>query len=503
MSEYVLEMTGIEKSFPGVQVLKNVNFRLKPGQVHALMGENGAGKSTLMKILMGIYTADAGSILLDGQPVQVKEPKDAMERGISMIHQELNPVLDLQVYENVYMGRELRKISGIVDKKRMIREAQELLDTLGIPISALSMMRELSVAQCQLIEIVKAISINAKIIVMDEPTSAITDKEIATLFQQIEQLKKKNVAIIYISHKMDEIFKICDHITVLRDGEYIGDDESINLNQKELIRMMVGREINDVYPKIDVPIKDVVLEVKDLCYQDKVKHVSFSLRSGEILGIAGLVGAGRSELVESIFGIRKKDRGEIIKGGQKLQITHPRHAIRQKIALITEDRKFTGLNLIGTIKENITLASLSDSISHAGLIKHREEIQQTDSYIEKLRIKTPGRDTFAGDLSGGNQQKVVVAKWLLTEPDVIILDEPTRGIDVGAKRDIYLLIGELVKAGKAVIVISSEIPEIMGLCDRVLVMAAGRITGEVKRQDFTQELIMTYAAKFGEDKTHE
>lgn len=503
MSEYVLEMTGIEKSFPGVQVLKNVNFRLKAGEVHALMGENGAGKSTLMKILMGIYTADAGVIVLNGQPVQVKEPKDAMELGISMIHQELNPVLDLQVYENVYMGRELRKVSGIVDKKRMIQEAQNLLDTLGIPISARSMMRELSVAQCQLIEIVKAISINAKIIVMDEPTSAITDKEIATLFEQIGQLKKKNVAIIYISHKMDEIFQICDHITVLRDGEYIGGDEAARLNQRELIRMMVGREISDVYPKVDVPIGDVVFEVKGLCYQDKVKNVSFSLRSGEILGIAGLVGAGRSELVESIFGMRRKERGVIKKGGKELHISHPRHAIRQKIALITEDRKFTGLNLMGSVKENITLASLADSIAQGGLIKHRQEIRQTDRYIDELKIKTPGRDTLTGDLSGGNQQKVVVAKWLLTEPDIIILDEPTRGIDVGAKRDIYLLIGELVKSGKAVIVISSEIPEIMGLCDRVLVMAAGRITGEVKRQDFTQELIMTYAAKFGEDESHE
>lgn len=500
MSEYVLEMVGIEKSFPGVQVLKDVSFRLRPGEVHALMGENGAGKSTLMKILMGIYTADAGSILLEGEPVQVKDPRDAMERGISMIHQELNPVLDLQVYENIYMGRELKKGPGIADKKRMIREAQELLDSLGIPISALCMMRELSVAQCQLIEIVKAISINAKIVVMDEPTSAITDKEIATLFAQIQQLKEKQVAIIYISHKMDEIFKICDHITVLRDGEYIGDDEAADLNQKKLIQMMVGREINDVYPKMDVPVGNVVFEVKNLSYQDKVKNVSFSLRSGEILGIAGLVGAGRSELVESIFGIRKKSGGEILKNGQELHISHPRHAIKQKIALITEDRKFTGLNLMGSVKENITLASLADAISRNGLIKHREEIRQADRYIGELNIKTPGRDTLTGDLSGGNQQKVVVAKWLLTDPDVIILDEPTRGIDVGAKRDIYLLIGNLVKAGKAVIVISSEIPEIMGLCDRVLVMAAGRMTGEVSRKDFSQELIMTYAAKFGEDE---
>lgn len=499
MSEYVLEMTDIEKSFPGVQVLKGVSLRVKPGEVHALMGENGAGKSTLMKILMGIYTADAGTVLIDGKKEIIRGPKSAMEHGISMIHQELNPVLDMQVYENVYMGRELKRGPGLVDKKREQKETQKLLESLGIPISATRMMRELSVAQCQLIEIVKAISINARLVIMDEPTSAITDKEITTLFEQIDRLKKNNVAIIYISHKMDEIFQICDHITVLRDGEYIGDDEAANLDQEKLIRMMVGREISDVYPKSQVPIGRLVFEVKNLNYRNKVKNAGFQLHAGEILGIAGLVGAGRSELVETVFGMRRKDSGEICKDGKELHITHPRHAIKNKIALITEDRKFTGLNLMGSVKENITLASLVDTLSKGGLILKGEEARQADQYIERLKIKTPGRDTLTGDLSGGNQQKVVVAKWLLTEPDIIILDEPTRGIDVGAKRDIYLLIGELVKQGKAVVVISSEIPEIMGLCDRVIVMAAGKITGEVMRKDFTQELIMTYAAKFGED----
>jgi len=296
MSEYVLEMTGIEKSFPGIKVLKGVDFRVKPGEVHALMGENGAGKSTLMKILMGIYTADAGFMQMNGQPLLNKGPKNAMENGISMIHQELNPVLDMQVFENVYMGREIKKGFGIVEKKKMIKETTRLLTTLGINISATQMMRDLSVAQCQLIEIVKAISINARIIVMDEPTSAITDKEIETLFEQIAILKKKNVAIIYISHKMDEIFKICDHITVLRDGAYIGDDEAVNLNREKLVRMMVGREINDVYPKLKVPIGDVVFEVNNLNLGKKVKNVSLQLHAGEILGIAGLVGAGRKRV---------------------------------------------------------------------------------------------------------------------------------------------------------------------------------------------------------------
>ncbi len=496
MSEYVLEMTGIKKSFPGVNVLQGVDLRVKPGEVHALMGENGAGKSTLMKILMGIYTADAGQIRISGEEVHVKGPRDAMAHGIAMIHQELNPVLDLQVFENVYMGREIQHF-GFVNKRQEYKKSQELLDSLEINIRADQFMRELSVVQCQLIEIAKAISLNARLVIMDEPTSAITDNEIATLFKQIRSLKKKNVAVIYISHKMEEIFQICDHITVLRDGAYIGDDAASNLNQDQLIRMMVGRELKDIYPKAEVPVGHVIFEAKDIQYKNKVKKASLKLHSGEILGIAGLVGAGRSEFVETIFGVRKKDGGTVYKDGKELNIRSPRDSIVNKIALITEDRKFTGLNLQGTVKENITLAYLRDGLSRKGFISAGKEAAEADKYIQELRIKTPCRDTLAGDLSGGNQQKIVVAKWLLTEPDVIILDEPTRGIDVGAKRDIYLLIGDMVKQKKGVIVISSEIPELMGLCDRIMVMAEGRITGEVKRNEFSQELIMSYAAKFG------
>lgn len=496
MSEYVLEMTGIKKSFPGVNVLRDINLRIRPGEVHALMGENGAGKSTLMKILMGIYTADAGEIRINGQRVHIKGPKDAMRYGIAMIHQELNPVLDLQVYENIYMGREIRHL-GFVNKRRELLESQKLLDNLGIKLSASSFMRELSVAQCQLIEISKAISLGAQLIIMDEPTSAITDNEISVLFEQIRLLKKKNVAVIYISHKMEEIFQICDHITVLRDGAYIGDDDAGALTQEQLIRMMVGRELKDIYPKSAVPIGKVIFEAKEIQYREKVKKASLKLHAGEILGIAGLVGAGRSELVETIFGVRRKTGGAVYKNGQLLRIQSPRDSIKNKIALITEDRKFTGLNLQGTVKENISLACLRDNLSSKGFIRSKKENEEADRYIRELNIKTPGRDTLAGDLSGGNQQKIVVAKWLLTEPDVIILDEPTRGIDVGAKRDIYLLIGDLVKQGKGVIVISSEIPELMGLCDRIMVMAEGRITGEVQRGEFSQELIMSYAAKFG------
>ena len=496
MSEYVLEMRHIAKSFPGVKVLDDVTLQVKPGEVHALMGENGAGKSTLMKILMGIYTADAGEVILSGEHLLERGPREAMDKGIAMIHQELNPIMDMQVYENIYIGRELRK-GILVDRKAMIRETEDLLRELGINIPAVAYMRDLSVAQCQLIEIVKAISISAKVVVMDEPTSAITEREVETLFAQIRRLKSEGVAIIYISHKMDEIFQICDTITVLRDGHFIGTDAAANMTNEQLIRMMVGRDITEVFPKAEAEIGDVLLEVKNLSYGRQVKNVSFSLRRGEVLGIAGLVGAGRSELAETIFAMRQKSAGEILIGGKPVEIRHPKDAIQNRIALITEDRKITGLNLSGTVAENTTLVDLSRQFPK-GLIDRQKENRITDEYIQKLSIRTPSAQQLAGRLSGGNQQKVVLSKWLLSEPEIIILDEPTRGIDVGAKRDIYLLIGGLVRQGKAVIVISSEIPEVMGLSDRILVMAEGRVTGELLRPDFSQEQIMTYAAQFGE-----
>ena len=498
MPEYILEMENITKSFPGVKVLQGVTLQIQAGEVHALMGENGAGKSTLMKILMGIYTADEGSMKMHGRPMVNKGPKDAMQHGISMIHQELNPVRDMMVFENVFMGREPRTAMRRVDKRRMIAETRRLLADLNIAIDALAYMRDLSVAQCQLIEIVKAISVGAKVIIMDEPTSAITDREVDTLFEQIARLRQQGVAMIYISHKMDEIFRICDRITVLRDGQFIGCDEARNLGQQTLIRMMVGRDITDVFPKADAEIGEVILEAKDIQLGRKVRDVSFQLRRGEVLGIAGLVGAGRSELVETIFGIRHKTGGQIFKNGRELRITHPLHAIRNGIALITEDRKTTGLDLIASVQDNITMASLG-RVSRGGLLHKNQEKKAARRYIQALRVKAPDEKVLAGNLSGGNQQKVVIAKWLMTEPDVIILDEPTRGIDVGAKRDIYLLIGEFVKQGKAVIMISSEIPEIMGLSDRVLVMAGGRLTGELTREEFSQERIMTYAAQFGKE----
>ena len=461
------------------------------------MGENGAGKSTLMKILMGIYKADQGSIFLEGKETVIHGPKDAMSKGISMIHQELNTVLDMEVAENVFVGRELLKKGmeklKIVDIARMREETGRYFREMNIDIDPRAKMRTLSVAEMQLVEIVKAISLNSKIIVMDEPTSAITEKEAAVLFTQIERLKKQGVAIIYISHKMDEIFRISDTITVLRDGQWIGTKPAKELDNDMLIKMMVGRELTDIYPKDPVEIGDVILEVKNLSRGKKVQDASFSLRKGEVLGIAGLVGAGRSELVETIFGLYPKTGGQIFLHGKEVHIKNSADAIKNKMALITEDRKQTGLNLIVSVKENIASVSIGKLSTH-GIVNDKKINEVSEKYIKELKIKTPDGNAIVGNLSGGNQQKVVLAKWLLDEPDIIIFDEPTRGIDIGAKRDIYLLINNLAKEGKAVIVISSEMAEVMGICDRIMVMAEGRINGEVRREEFSQEVIMGYAS---------
>lgn len=503
--EYVLELKNIYKSFPGVKVLEDVTLQVRPGEVHALMGENGAGKSTLMKILMGIYKADQGSIFLEGKETVIHGPKDAMSKGISMIHQELNTVLDMEVAENVFVGRELLKKGfeklKIVDIARMREETGKYFREMNIDIDPRAKMRTLSVAEMQLVEIVKAISLNSRIIVMDEPTSAITEKEATVLFAQIERLKKQGVAIIYISHKMDEIFRISDTITVLRDGQWIGTKPAKELDNDMLIKMMVGRELTDIYPKDPVEIGDVILEVKNLSRGKKVRDASFSLRKGEVLGIAGLVGAGRSELVETIFGLYPKTGGQIFLHGKEVHIKSASDAIKNKMALITEDRKQTGLNLIVSVKENIASVSIG-KLSNHGIVNDKKINEVSEKYIKELKIKTPDGNAIVGNLSGGNQQKVVLAKWLLDEPDIIIFDEPTRGIDIGAKRDIYLLINNLAKEGKAVIVISSEMAEVMGICDRILVMAEGRINGEVQREEFSQEVIMGYASNItgGEQK---
>ena len=492
--EYILEMKNISKTFPGVKALNGVELKVKPGEVHALMGENGAGKSTLMKILMGIYTMDdGGEILFNGQPYHVHNPKEAMDTGVAMIHQELNPILDMTVYENIFVGREIRK-NGIVDKKAEIEEAKKLIADSGLHVSPTETLRHLTVAQCQLIEIIKAISVNAKVIVMDEPTAAITDREVELLFGHIRKLKAQGVAIIYISHRMDEIFAICDSVTVYRDGTYIGCGTTKELDEAALIKMMVGREITDVFPKLDAQIGEVMFEAKHITRADgKVKDVSISVRKGEILGIGGLVGAGRSELVEGIFGMHRLSGGEVYVKGRKVRTRTPSDMIKEGVALVTEDRKVTGLNLRGTVNDNISMVAIRKALVN-GLYSQGKARKLSQEYIEKLKIKTPSGDQIVNNLSGGNQQKIVIAKWLLNDPDVIIMDEPTRGIDVGAKRDIYLLIGSLVQQGKAVILISSEIPELMGVCDRIAVMAEGHLSGEITRENFSQETIMTLAS---------
>jgi ABC-type sugar transport system ATPase subunit len=497
MDDFVLTMDNITKSFSGNKVLHAVSFNLKAGEVHALMGENGSGKSTLMKILMGIYHGEKGTIRLFGEELVFSGPVQALEHGIAMIHQELSPVLDMEIAENIFIGREIRDRSGLlVNIREMRRQAAKLLAQFSLDLDPMTKMRSLSVGQRQLIEIIKAISCNAKIIIMDEPTSAITEKEAELLFEQIRRLRSQGVSIIYISHKMEEIFKISDRITVLRDGNYIGTRNAVELNAGELIKMMVGRELSDVFPKKTVPLGDVVLRVSGVSLGNRVKQVGFELRKGEILGIAGLVGAGRSELVESIFGLRKKDGGKVEINGRPVTINCPQDAIRRSIALITEDRKMTGLNLRGSVGNNITIVSIKQLTKHR-LLNRRREQDCAASFVDKLRIKPPGIGTQTLALSGGNQQKVVIAKWLVGDPGIIIMDEPTRGIDVGAKRDIYLLMGDLAEKGKSLIMISSEMPELIGMCDRIIVLAEGKLTGEFERNRFSQEDIMWCAAGGG------
>lgn len=492
--DYILEMKDISKTFPGVKALDHVQLKVRPGEVHALMGENGAGKSTLMKILMGIYKKDrGGEILFNGKPYEISNPNEALNTGVAMIHQELNPILDMAVYENIFVGREIRK-HGLVDKKEEIRQAAELIKDSGLRVSPTVTLRNLTVAQCQLVEIIKATSVNAKVIIMDEPTAAITEREVDILFDHIRKLKQKGVAIIYISHRMEEIFKICDSITVYRDGKYIGSGATKDFTEASLIKMMVGREITDVFPKAESKIGDVIFEANHITRADgRVKDVSIKVRSGEILGLGGLVGAGRSELVEGIFGMHRLSGGDIIVKGEHVKVHSPADIIGHGVALVTEDRKATGLNLSGTVNDNISMVAIRKTLQN-GLYSKSKARKLSSEYIEKLKIKTPSGDQIVGNLSGGNQQKVVIAKWLLNDPDIIIMDEPTRGIDVGAKRDIYLLIGQLVQAGKAVILISSEISELMGVCDRIDVMAEGHLAGEVMRNDFSQEKIMTLAS---------
>jgi ABC-type sugar transport system ATPase subunit len=475
-----------------------VTLDLHAGEVHALMGENGAGKSTLMKILMGLHRPDSGSIRVAGEPVELSRPRDAIDRGIAMIHQELNPVLDMSIAENIFLGRERRTRVGLLDGRLMREEADELLRRLGIPLRAHRSMRTLSVAQMQLVEIAKAIAVDSRVIIMDEPTSAITEDDVDVLFGHIARLRTAGVGIVYISHKMEEIFRVADTISVLRDGQLIRTAAASAMDEPTLISLMVGRTLDDTFPKREVPIGDPVLTVTDWSSPPLVKGVSIELRRGEVLGIGGLVGAGRSEFVESLFGIRKGSSSEpIILDGRPVRIRRPQDAIRHGIALVTEDRKASGLNLAGSVSENITLVALR-RLFGAGILRTGVEARIAQKYIDRLRIRTPSHRQLVARLSGGNQQKVVISKWLLTEPGIVILDDPTRGIDIGAKRDLYELIGDLVENGRSVILISSEMNELMGMSDRIHVFAEGRITGTLERPEFSQERILELASRFGD-----
>lgn len=491
--EYILEMINIHKSFPGVKALEGVSLRVKKGTIHALMGENGAGKSTLMKILNGIYQADEGIIKFKGKNMKITSTHDAIKAGISMIHQELSPIPHMTISENIFLGREpsIGK-TGFVKQKEMDENTMKLLKELDINLNPKTKMRDLSIANTQMVEIAKAISYDAELIIMDEPTSAISDKEIEHLFKIMLSLKNKGVSIIYISHKLDEIFKIADVVTVLRDGKYIGTEPIETVTKDELVKMMVGRELTKMFPKEEAKIEDVILEVRNLTKKRKFKDINIKIRKGEILGISGLMGAGRTEVVESIFGIDPPDEGEIYINGEKVNINSPMDAVKNKMALITEDRKLSGLFLPLSVEDNMISACV-DRFKKGLFIDHKEVHNVCEEKKELLRIKTPNLGQIVKFLSGGNQQKVLIARWLLTFPDILILDEPTRGIDVGAKAEIHRLMSKLAQEGKAIIMISSELPEILGMSDRIIVMHEGRITGEFLREEASQDKIMMYA----------
>ena len=493
MSEFVLQMCNVTKRFPGVLALNNVSFDLRPREVHCLLGENGAGKSTLMKILAGAQPMDSGEILLGGEPVTIQSPHHAQELGISMIYQEFNLSPYLSVAENIFLGREPRiGKSPFINWKKMYSDAEEILTRIRVQLDVRKPVNECSVAQQQMVEIAKAISFNARIIVMDEPSATLTDHELRALFDLIRTLRRQEIGIIYISHRLEEIFEIGDRVTVMRDGEYVGTHNACDLTREDIIRMMVGRELKDEFPKEIFELGPEIVRVKGLTRQGAFRDISFSLNRGEIVGLTGLVGAGRTEVVRGLFGADRIDAGEIWLNGNPITVRSPQDAIRQGIGLLTEDRKGQGLVLGMSIRENTTLANLKELVK--GLfIDNRKERAVTEKYIKELQIKTPSAEQLAQNLSGGNQQKVVLAKWLFTDSKVLIFDEPTRGIDVGAKVEIYKLMNELARKGVAILMISSELPEVLGMCDRILVMHEGRIAGELARSEATQEAIMHLA----------
>ena len=487
-----IEMRGIDKSFGSNQVLKQAGFTLESGEVHALMGENGAGKSTLMKILTGVYTKDAGTVLVDGKEVNYKNPQEAEKAGIVFIYQELNVMFDLTVEENLFMGKEIHGKFGICDRKAMQKKAREALNTLGVDISPKTVMSELSVGQQQMVEICKALMADAKVIIMDEPTAALTQSETVALFKVIESLRKKGVSMVYISHRMEEIFELCDRITVLRDGSYIGVKNIPETNMNEIVKMMIGREIGERYPSRDVKIGKEVLKVKGLTRKGTFHDVSFSVRAGEVLGVSGLMGAGRTEIMQAIFGNLSYESGSIEIDGKEVKISNPKQAMEQGIGFITEDRKTEGLMLDKSIRENISLCNLG-RISKSSVISKEAEKNMVAEAIKDLHIKCFGPYHECNNLSGGNQQKVVLAKWILTNPKILILDEPTRGVDIGAKKEIYSIINKLAAQGVAIIMVSSELPEVLGMSNNIMVVREGEVRGIISYEEANQERVMTLA----------
>lgn len=493
---YLLEMNDIEKQFPGVKALDHAKLKLRAGTVHALMGENGAGKSTLMKCLFGIYKADAGQIIIDGKDTNFTGPKNALDNGVAMVHQELNQVLKRSVMENIWLGRFPKKY-GLIDHKLMYYKTKEVFDELDIPVDPRTMIGKLSVSQRQMVEIAKAVSYNAKILVLDEPTSSLTQEEVEHLFVIINKLRDRGVAMVYISHKMEEILRISNEVTIMRDGQWIATEKAADLTTDKIIKLMVGRDLTDRFPpKTNVP-GDVVLDVKNLTgkYMPSCKDVSFQLRKGEILGVAGLVGSRRTELLETIFGIAHHESGEIIKDGKVVNNKDSRAAINNGFAMLTEERRATGIFGGMSITFNSVIANI-EKYKKMLFLSNSKMNSDTKWVVDNLRVKTPSQRTQIRSLSGGNQQKVILGRWLLTKPDILLLDEPTRGIDVGAKYEIYQLIINLANEGKSVIVVSSEMPELLGICDRIMVMSNGRLSGILDIKDATQEEIMRLAAQY-------
>ncbi len=494
----LLRMENMCKSFPGVRALDNVSLIVKSGTVHALMGENGAGKSTLMKCLFGVYSADSGNIFLEGRQVNFRNSKEALENGVAMVHQELNQALKRSVNDNMWLGRfpTVSKYLPFTSERKMHNATKEIFDRLGLSVDPSMIMAKMSVSQRQMVEIAKAVSYNAKVIVFDEPTSSLTEKEVERLFDIINMLREQGCGIIYISHKMEEILKISDEVTVMRDGKHIATKSAKELTVDEIIKLMVGRELTNRYPGRNHNLGEEWLRVENLTAEyAKLEDVSFSARKGEILGIAGLDGSGRTELLENLFGLSARRGGKIILGGKQVHNRNARESIKNGFALLTEERRATGIFGILDITENTTVSSLDEYRSGPFLSKKKMR-DSTKWSIDAMRIKTPSQATKIRTLSGGNQQKVILGRWLLTNPDVLLLDEPTRGIDVGAKYEIYQLILDLASKGKTVIMVSSEMPELLGVCDRIIVMSGGRKAGEVDAKTATQEEIMTLAAKY-------